>query len=126
MNKLKVELYDDEIFLQPWFIPKNLYVMLRKLLPTCQLQRFRYYFDDYGCMRCGRRNVRYGQNGFCKGCGVIVRMRLIRTLKRRFRKLGTPVAKEPINQLLAALETAHLLRPEEIARRARGIRRYSK
>jgi len=126
-SRMKVELYDDEIFLQPWFVSKKLFRAFRKILPCCQLLKFRHYFDDYGCMRCGRRNVRYGHNGFCRNCGRIVQTRIILALKRRFRKqLGIPIPKGPIDKLLGAFEGAHALRPEEVARRSRGLRYYSR
>lgn len=37
----------DELFLQPWFLPKPTYLALRRLLPSCQMAKMRYYFDDY-------------------------------------------------------------------------------
>jgi hypothetical protein len=118
--QLAVKRYDDEIFLQPWFVPKDLFLTFRRMLPSCQLLKMRYYFDDYGCIKCGRRQVRYGHNGFCRTCGRMVTARVILALKRRFRKfLGVPVPTAPIDNLLFALDTAHGLRLDELARHAR-------
>jgi len=27
---------------------------IRQLLPSAQLLKMRYYFDDYGCLKCGK------------------------------------------------------------------------
>jgi hypothetical protein len=89
------------------------------MLPSCQLLKLRYYFDDYGCLRCGKVQARYGSNGFCWACSRTVSARLIYALKRRFRKLGASIRRHPIENLLATLAVAHSLRPEEIAREAR-------
>jgi hypothetical protein len=43
----------DEVFMQPWFIPKPIYMTIRRLLPNPHLMKMRHYFDDYGCLRCG-------------------------------------------------------------------------
>lgn len=87
---------DEEVFLQPWFVSKNTFLAIRRLLPSAQLLRMRYYFEDYGCLRCGRSDVLYRANGFCKVCSIVVRCRLILALRRRFKKLGIAVSDSPI------------------------------
>jgi hypothetical protein len=87
---------NEEVFLQPWFISKNTFLAIRRLLPSAQLLRMKYYFEDYGCLRCGRSNVLYRANGFCKACSIVVRCRLILALRRRFKKLGIPISDGPI------------------------------
>ena len=116
---LAVRLYDDEIFLQPWFVSKSTFLKFRTMLPSCHLLKLRYYFDDYGCIRCGKIQARYGHNGFCRTCARIVSSRMIYALKRRFRRLGIPIPTKPIEKLLAALDSATSMRPEEIAREGR-------
>lgn len=81
----------DELFLQPWFVAKPTYLALRRLLPSSQLLKMRYYFDDYGCLKCGSRVSLYGSNGLCKGCSIIVRGRVALCLARRFKKVGAKV-----------------------------------
>jgi hypothetical protein len=101
---VEVRHYDSELFLQPWFVPKAVLFQMRKMLPSCHLLKLRYYFEDYGCLRCGKSQVLYGANGFCKQCSIVVRYRILLALKRRFRKLGTRVEHQPIEGYLAALE----------------------
>lgn len=76
----------DEVFMQPWFIPKPIYMAIRRLLPNIHLMKMRHYFDDYGCLRCGESNAIYGASGFCNACNVIVRSRILSSLKKRLKK----------------------------------------
>ena len=96
--------HDDELFLQPWFMSKPVYLEVRRLLPSSQLMKMRYYFDDYGCLKCGSRSSLYGCNGMCKRCNIIVRGRIIVSLKKRFRRIGTEVGRAPITKYLAQLQ----------------------
>ncbi len=82
------ELTNDAIFLQPWFLPVEVYRAIRRLLPYIHLFKMRYYFEDYGCLKCGKKNVLYQSNGFCESCGVVIRHRMKQALKRRLKKVG--------------------------------------
>jgi len=93
----------DELFLQPWFLPEPIYHEVRRLLPSSQLLKMRYYFDDYGCLKCGSRSSLYGSNGMCKNCNIVVRGRVILALRKRFRQIGTDVGRSPIRKYLARL-----------------------
>lgn len=76
----------DEVFMQPWFVPKAIYLAIRRLLPNIHLMKMRYYFDDYGCLRCGKSDVLYAAAGLCRACNVIVRSRIMASLKKRLKK----------------------------------------
>ncbi len=82
------ELTKDAVFLQPWFLPVETYRAIRRLLPYIHLFKMRYYFEDYGCLKCGKKNVLYQSNGFCESCGVVIRHRVKQSLKRRLKKAG--------------------------------------
>jgi hypothetical protein len=88
----------DELFLQPWFLPKPTYLKLRRLLPSSQLLKMRYYFEDYGCLKCGSREGFYASNGMCKPCSIVIRNRVVLSLARRFRKIGAEVNIGPIKR----------------------------
>jgi hypothetical protein len=79
---------DDDIFPQPWYMPKAVSLQMRKILPSIHLAKMRYYFDDHGCLRCERRDILYRSNGMCENCSVVVRGRLANCLKRRLRNVG--------------------------------------
>lgn len=96
MRSTKVGGPEDELFLQPWFRSKAEYVAIRRILPPSQMLKMRYYFEDYGCLKCGKLNAIYSSNGLCRGCSIIDRARVVLSLKRRFKKLGVKVPKEPV------------------------------
>ena len=91
-------LVNDELFLQPWFLPKATYLKLKGLLPSSQLAKTRYYFEDYGCLKCGSRIALYGSNGMCSGCSIIVRGRIAISLTKRFRRIGVKVRRGPLKR----------------------------
>jgi hypothetical protein len=93
----------DELFLQPWFLPKPTYLTLRKLLPSSQLLKMRYYFDDYGCMKCGDRAALYASNGLCKSCSIIIRARIALCLAKRFKKVGAQMDRIALRRLVNEL-----------------------
>jgi hypothetical protein len=80
--------FDDDVFLQPWYVPKAVYSAIRNILPSVHLAKMRYYFTDYGCLRCERRDVLYGSNGMCENCAARVRSRLVTCLNKRLREVG--------------------------------------
>ena len=85
-HKEALAILHDEVFMQPWFIPKPIYMAIRRLLPNIHLMKMRHYFDDYGCLRCGDTDAVYGACGFCYSCNVIVRSRVLAALKKRLKK----------------------------------------
>jgi hypothetical protein len=101
MNKNRLSaklLVNDELFLQPWFLPKATYLKLKTLLPSSQLAKTRYYFQDYGCLKCGSRTALYGSNGMCSECSILIRGRIAICLKKRFRKIGVKVDRGPLQR----------------------------
>jgi hypothetical protein len=73
--------------LPPLFLTMKLRRSVERLLPVTHHQRLRLYFDTYGCLRCLRKNVIYGGNGFCTRCLNIIhkRLRIVdRELRARF------------------------------------------
>ena len=79
---------DDQVFMLPWYLPKEIYLAVRSVLPNIHIAKMRYYFDDYGCIRCERTDVLYKTNGLCEQCNAIVRWRLTTCLKKRLQSVG--------------------------------------
>lgn len=103
-------LLDDQVFLLPWYLPKETYLVVRRVLPNIHISKMRYYFDDYGCIRCERQDVLYKTNGLCEQCNAIVRWRLAHCLKKRLAKVG--LSDEQNHPLDGELRLARdLLRP---------------
>lgn len=80
------QLSDEALFLQPWYVPRSTYLAIRSLVPLLHIQKMRFYFEDWGCIRCQRKNVLYGSNGFCEQCDVAIRGRVTNSLKRRMKE----------------------------------------
>ncbi len=112
----------DEMFLQPWFIPNHIYRAMRSLLPNAHLFKMRYYFEDYGCVRCGKSDVLYGSNGMCKRCSALVWGRVSLAVRRRLRQAGIDPRRRTLSvftkRMADAQETAHAI----LFPRKRGMR----
>ena len=83
MTKRDRELLDD-IFLQPWFLSRDLAFAIKRMLPPEHRHRMRFFFNDYGCMRCRVKDAPYGSNGLCKACMQEVKLKLFFAIKRRW------------------------------------------
>jgi hypothetical protein len=73
----------DALIFQPWFLPNKTSRAIRHLIPQGYQMRMIDYFAQFGCMRCDKREVPYGGNGFCKPCRGKLQHRLWRCIKRR-------------------------------------------
>ena len=84
MTKNDRELLDD-IFLQPWFLPRETAFAIRRILPPEHRHKMKFYFEDYGCLRCRQKNAIYGSNALCKNCMQEVKLKMFFAIKRRWR-----------------------------------------
>jgi hypothetical protein len=78
----------EEAFLQPWFLPNDVSRQIRRLLPNIHLMKMRFYFEEYGCIRCERRDILYASNGLCENCAPLIRGRVVTCLKKRLKSVG--------------------------------------
>jgi hypothetical protein len=124
----------DELALQPWFLPRASRLAINSLIPPGYRRKLRAYFEDYGCMVCGKHTM-YDTNGMCLHCSHLIRRRLKKSVRRRmtgrpdFRldlvmgrrkelasKLLRPFAKSSSNDSIARrLNTACLRNPVDEA-----------
>ena len=77
----------EEAMLQPWFVPKRTWKEVLRLLPSSWKRKMRHCFDDYGCIRCDRKNVQHRGCGMCDECFGRITRRLKFTVRRHFREL---------------------------------------
>lgn len=76
--------------LEPWFLSLETAKAVLRMIPRAYFSRMRWFFEDYGCLRCGKSNLSYGSNGLCVGCRRSVARCLLRSMKRRLpRKIAT-------------------------------------
>jgi hypothetical protein len=74
----------EEVFLQPWFMSRETAFAIRRMLLPEHRHKMKFFFDDYGCIRCKRKGVTYGSNGLCKMCMQTVKLKLFFSIKRRW------------------------------------------
>jgi hypothetical protein len=84
----------SDVFLQPWFLPLRTALAVRDMLPTVHRHKMRFYFEDYGCLKCGKKQVRYGSNAMCKLCVQSVKLKMLFAIKRRW-TASNPNAEAP-------------------------------
>jgi hypothetical protein len=75
-QKTTKRLSKEELMFQPWFLPARVALLIRWLVPPDYRQRMHDYFNDYGCMRCGKFDGEYRSNGMCHPCMSTVFSRL--------------------------------------------------
>ncbi len=81
---------DDDLSMQPWFLPSGISVKVKTLIPAGYREMLHQCFKNFGCFRCDRKNVLYGSIGFCERCRTRIRERLSRS-RRRHQKRGGSV-----------------------------------
>jgi hypothetical protein len=97
MQKTKPNMFDssasqrllNKIFLQPWYLSRATAVRINECLPAEHRHKMRYYFEDYGCLRCKKKNVAYGSNAMCRICVGQTKLRLVWAIKRRWTATNT-------------------------------------
>jgi hypothetical protein len=97
----------ESVLFQPWFLPKQVAFAIHELVPADFWNKMRHFFDDYGCMICGREKGYYS-NGMCHKCNRVIRSKLLLSVKRHY-------AKQPRRRL-----DLELFRQEKLAKRLLG------
>lgn len=77
---------------QPWLLPKEVSQRIIRLIPPGYRKRFRFYFEDFGCMSCRRKDVVYRTLGFCEICHSKITERMRLSMRRHRKKLGVTKA----------------------------------
>jgi hypothetical protein len=72
---------------QPWFLPKEVSQRVIRLIPPGYRKRFRFCFNDFGCFRCGRKDIPFRSLGFCENCHNQITTWMRRSMKRHQREL---------------------------------------
>lgn len=99
----------NSLIFQPWFVPRETFLTIAKLVPREYLLKMRDYFDRYGCMRCRSRSRPYGRNGMCGRCATEIGRRLRRCWKRRLKLLNQQAGQREVKHILANAKTARKL-----------------
>jgi hypothetical protein len=95
--------------LQPWFLNMDNAKAIQRLIPRKYFSRMRWFFDDYGCLRCKRKRILYSGNGLCTLCRHIVIRQLGYSMKRRLKNFREPEPPNPKTWYPARAEAAENL-----------------
>lgn len=99
-------------WLQPWFLSKPISAAIRRLIPRQYESRMYWYFEDFGCFMCKKKDVLYAANGFCLDCMSVVRRRLKQVMRRRMRNPIGKQVPEPSRWFLSRAAAAEKLLSE--------------
>jgi hypothetical protein len=86
----------------------EVFKQFQRLLPAFYHQRFRLYFDRYGCIYCKRKQVLYGGSGLCISCLPLINDRL-RQVDKNMRRLYGAKKSQPAKRFLSGRESAREL-----------------
>jgi hypothetical protein len=122
MNSRQKRSLLDDVFLQPWFLPLKTAIAVRELLHGDQRHKMRFYFEDYGCIKCGRKNVSYGSNAMCKICVQQVKLKMLWAIRRRW--AGHKFVEEQPRTFKRMADAQRMLR--DLANRKTGERSHTR
>ncbi len=111
--------------LQPWFLPLEIAYAVKQLIPREYLSRMRWMFEDFGCILCGTKSVRYGGNGFCRDCRWGLLKRMIASMKKRFGSPEKLMRLKPTVQLIDSAVLARKLLADLVSARS-SVASYQK
>jgi hypothetical protein len=66
--EMTTEELTDEVLLQPWALPREIATAILRLLPVSHQEKNRYYYEDYGCLRCDTKLKPHQSLGMCAKC----------------------------------------------------------
>lgn len=58
----------DSVLLQPWCLPREIAVAIRKLISVPHWHKFEWTYEDHGCWKCERKDVPHQSLGHCQNC----------------------------------------------------------
>ena len=73
----------SDALLQPWFLSLETAKAVLRLIPQKHFSRMRWFFEDFGCLRCRGKKLEYGGNCLCARCRHAVMRCMIRSVERR-------------------------------------------
>lgn|SRR5215469_4212589 len=77
----------SDALLQPWFLSLETAKAVIRMIPRAYFSRMRWYFEDYGCLRCRKKNEPYGGNCLCVYCRHLTALRISRSMKHRLKSV---------------------------------------
>lgn len=94
---------NGEMALQPWFLDRRACCAIKHLIPPFHFSKMRFYFEDYGCLRCGSKTRPYASNGMCNPCHTTTFLCIQKALRRRTKGYA---ANAPLKSIAARRDNA--------------------
>lgn len=85
----------NDTLIQPWFLNVSISRAIRRLIPREYHLKMYWFFEEFGCIHCERKDVLYGSNGFCVQCQGSIRRRLGQVVKQRAKSFPLPSSPPP-------------------------------
>lgn len=109
-TRLKLRAADvADVAWQPWFLPKQVSQKIVQIIPPGYRKRFRFHFDDYGCLRCRRKDIAYRSLGFCENCHSLITKEMRRSMRRHRREIETIKTDTRVHWYLEEIDRAQEL-----------------
>lgn len=94
----------DESLLLPLFLSRRAAQAVRGYIPRNYRKRMKFYYQDYGCLRCGLKDDPRQKNGLCLRCSDLIRERLKRSFFRHTRCKPSRYGREITGDAQAAID----------------------
>ncbi len=88
--------------LEPFMQSKKVQIEITKLQDVVQQKKFRFYFEDWGCLICGQKDAGYKSVGMCSPCFSRVTNRMAVSLRNAYAE--RPVFDKPKDLVAMAQE----------------------
>lgn len=87
----------DAVIMQPWFLPREISNAILRLLPIFHQNKWIYAFEDWGCLKCERKDAIHAGLGLCPTCYGLIFGRLKSSIVRHSNSEGPSVAELTAN-----------------------------
>lgn len=81
-QKVAEALSGDGAVFEPWFQQRTVSDEIRNRQTVQERQKWRLYYDEWGCVVCNKRKHTHQSNGMCARCYRKIHERLTRILRR--------------------------------------------
>jgi hypothetical protein len=103
----------ESVLAQPWCLPRDIAVAIRKLIPVWHWRKFTFVFEQYGCFKCERTDVQHHSLGMCQRCNALYTGRLKEAIvKQAYKTADRPSVAEMKESLTLKSDSARKILAE--------------
>jgi hypothetical protein len=106
----------ESVLAQPWCLPRDIALAIRKLIPVWHWRKFTFAFEQYGCFKCERTDVQHHSLGMCQRCNALYTNRLKEAIvKQAYKNADRPSVAEMKASLTLKSDSARNILAEIVA-----------